>query len=114
MKINIFIITTKDKDLLITSQGLKYLSPNYTLRETIAFWYSKGVKINTQRKRALKMLNNFNDKIQKINNNNYEEWLEYLEEKQEDGYDTRADFFDNIEYYGELKTKTIKIKREVK
>ena len=107
MNNKIFVVYQKgrrnmqDTYYLATNQGLKYLSPRYTWLETVEFLESKSFTLATEKK-AIELLEEFNAEIEKTNEENRQEWIAWIEEEEEAGYNTAGNFFDDYEYRAEL------------
>lgn len=108
MNNNIFVVYQKgrrnscDEYYVATNKGLCYLSPRYSWEETFEFLKSKGHTLATKEK-AIELLKEFNNSIEATNEENYTEWCSWIEEQEEEGYNTLGNFFDDYEWTAELK-----------
>lgn len=87
---NSFSILAKNKDGVVTSC---YLSPKYTVLETFEFLLEQGFSFNLSYAEIQAFYWAEFVEIEKIINDEYESWLEWIEDGKAQGYNMSGNFF---------------------
>ena len=97
-KKNFFYAEKGIERYIITDKKICFIGWEFTKEETVEFLKQHGHK-PISKIHMIKMIGNANQEIEKYEDELYEDWEEYIDMQEKEGYNTVGNFFGNYQDY---------------